>query len=342
MTKFARASLDVASEVARIAATPMSIRDRAAALLCPLSRIVPFQAAWIGLLAMGHLGHTELLNHGHEQRFRHYLAGSETFEQIELTGVNRSPGALCLRTSPVPESALPAWDLHLRPAGFKEGLGTGLFTPDGRYLGILLLHLDTADHPTDEALDLVGRLAPRIAAALDPLRSLADLAGIVRDATAGVALTREFEPLPLPGLAGHPLLASGAGPLTVVGRRFTDGETHLSFRCPVGADPADQRLLRVTALAAASPTPDLVAVVTLSPPGDQHGLSRHELEILGLLAEDWPDRRIATALRTSPAGVADRVALITARLAAPTREVAILRACRLGLYVPPGLPAAHR
>jgi hypothetical protein len=340
VTKFARAQLDVASEVARIAAAPASVKDRAVALLRPLARIVPFQAAWIGLLAVGQLGHTELIDHGHDKRFRHYLAGADTFDQIERTGVNRNPGALCLRTSPVPESALPAWAQYLRPAGFKESLGVGLFTPDARYLGILLLHLDTAAHPTDEALDLVGLIAPRIAAALDPLRSLADLAGIVRDATAGIALTRDFEPLPLPGLAGHALLTSGAGLLTVVGRRLTDGETHLSFHCPVQTDPADQRLLRVTVLAAASPTPDLAAVVTLSPTGDRHGLGRHELEILGLLAEDWPVRRIATALRVSPASAADSVAVITARLGAPTREVAILRACRLGLYIPPGLPAA--
>jgi DNA-binding CsgD family transcriptional regulator len=342
VTNFARASLDVAGEVARIAETPVSIKDRAAALLRPLSRLVPFQAAWIGLLAVGQFGHTELLDHGHDERFRRYLAGPETFQQIEVAGVNRNPGALCLRTSPVPESALPAWELYLRPAGFKESLGTGLFTPDGRYLGIFLLHLDTVDHPTDEALDVVSLLAPRIAAALDPLRSLAGLAGIVRDATAGIALTRDLEPLPLPGLAGHSLLASGAGPLAVVGQRLTDGETHLSFLWPVGADPADQRLLRVTGLATASPSPHLIAVVTLSPPGDQQGLGRQELEILGLLAEDRPDRRIATALRVSPARVADSVAVIMAKLGAPTRKVAILRACRLGLYIPPGWPAARR
>jgi hypothetical protein len=51
---------------------------------------------------------------------------------------------------------------HLERAGFREGVGVGLFGPDGRHLGVLTLHTKTADHPSDAARDFLGRLASRV------------------------------------------------------------------------------------------------------------------------------------------------------------------------------------
>jgi hypothetical protein len=48
----------------------------------------------------------------------------------------------------------------------------GLFSPDGRYVGILGLDTDAPDLLTDAACDLIGLLAPIIAAAADPIRSI--------------------------------------------------------------------------------------------------------------------------------------------------------------------------
>jgi ATP/maltotriose-dependent transcriptional regulator MalT len=86
----------------------------------------------------------------------------------------------------------------------------------------------------------------------------------------------------------------------------------------------------------------MVAVVTVSPPGNLRGLTRPELEILGLLMEDWPDERIAAALDVGQQAVATRIESIRVKLDAPTRDLATLRGHRLGLYIPHRLTSAHR
>ena len=50
MAEVAQAAVQVAVEVARIASTPESVEARAEALLEPLRRVVPFQAARISLV----------------------------------------------------------------------------------------------------------------------------------------------------------------------------------------------------------------------------------------------------------------------------------------------------
>ena len=62
--------------------------------------------------------------------------------------------------------------------------------PDGRHLGHLTVHTDTPTHPTDAARDLIGALAPLLAHAIDPLRSITAAARLVHGALAGVVLTR--------------------------------------------------------------------------------------------------------------------------------------------------------
>jgi DNA-binding CsgD family transcriptional regulator len=81
------------------------------------------------------------------------------------------------------------------------------------------------------------------------------------------------------------------------------------------------------------------AVVAVSPAGNLPGLTGRELEILGLLIEDWSDRRIAGALGLPVQIVADHIARAMAKLDAQTRVLATTRALRQGLYVP--RPLAH-
>jgi DNA-binding NarL/FixJ family response regulator len=78
----------------------------------------------------------------------------------------------------------------------------------------------------------------------------------------------------------------------------------------------------------------VIAVVLLSPPGDLYGLTDRELEILGLLVQGWPNRRIAAALFIAQRTVAAHLEHILPKLGAPTRTLAAVRALRLGLYVP--------
>jgi DNA-binding CsgD family transcriptional regulator len=227
---------------------------------------------------------------------------------------------------------------YLRPAGFREGLAVGLFTSDGRHLGVLGLSTDTDRHPTEAARDLIGVLAPTIANAVDPLRGLARVAGMIGDARAGIVLTRAGTTMALPGLPSHPLLATGSEVLTVAAQRRTVGRVHGSFLCPFPTGDAQGGHVLITMLACPPDSPQhLSGVVLVSPPGYLHGLTRRELEILGLIVEGWPNWRIAAALALAQRTVNTHLEHILAKLEVPTRTVAAVRALRFGLYVPRAL-----
>ena len=329
--------LQVALEVAGIAGTPASIEERAAALLEPLRRVVPFQGVWLGLLDPDSGAHTLLVNQGHDHRITDWLTSPAAVAEIEKLGLHRPRPPMRLRDVPVAPTELRSWVECLWPAGFRETLGVPLFTPDGRHLGQLGMHTDTAAHPPEAARNLIGLLAPLLGHAVDPLRSIIAAARIVRGATAGVVLTRAGHPLPLPGLGVHPLLVEGSA-LLAVATRLAAGREHVVFLCPLAGPPASTGHVHVTVLRCAERLPHhLVAVVILAPPGDLRGLTRRELEVLGLLVEGSTNARIAATLVIAPRTVAAHMEHILAKLPADTRALAAVRAQGQGLYVPPGL-----
>lgn len=63
-------------------------------------------------------------------------------------------------------------------------------------------------------------------------------------------------------------------------------------------------------------------------------LTQRELEVLDLLANGWPNGRIARHLVLSPKTVANNVSTILAKLQAPDRAAAIVQARRAGLGEP--------
>jgi DNA-binding CsgD family transcriptional regulator len=330
--------LNVAAEVTRIAAAPGRTEQRTQSLLHQLHRVVPFQGAWISLLDPEAREQPPLVFHGYPDALRDYMGGPAGVAEIEMLGLNRSRGATRLCDLPVQLEEVPSWAEYLAPAGFRGGVAAGLFTPDGRYLGMLALNTDTMTQPTTAARDLISRLTPMIADAIDPMRSLSAAVRIIRNAGAAVVLTRAGNTLPLPGLPGHPLLSSGSDVLMAVSERLADGNAHATFLCLLPGGDAGAGHTRVTFLACSPGSPNhLTAVVAISPAGDLRGLTGRELEILGLLVDDWPDQRIAAALDLPLLGVAERVEHILIKLRAPTRIVATLRALRLGLYVPRSL-----
>jgi hypothetical protein len=328
----------IMAEVARIASTPGRIDQRAEWLLEPLHRVVPFHGAWISLLDPEAREQPPLVCHGYPDGLRRYMSGPAGVAELETLGTTRTAEATRLRDLSVPLEEVHSWTEYLAPAGFRGGLTAPLFTPDGRYLGVLGLHTHTETHPTVAARDLITRLAPTIAYAVDPMRSIATTVRIIHDAQAAIVLTRAGNTLPLPGLPTHRLLSPGSDVLTIAAERLTDGERHATFLCRRMAGGAADGHLRVTTLACPYQSPHhLAAVVAVSPPGDLRGLTWRELEILGLLVEDWPDRRIATARHLPPRNVAEAVERIQAKLGVPTRIMATLCAFRLGLYVPRSL-----
>jgi DNA-binding CsgD family transcriptional regulator len=325
--------LDVAIEVGRIAAGPGTIEQRAEAVLGQLRRLVPFQAGALYLLSAERRELLSLVSHGYDA-VPEYLNSPVVMDDIELLGLDRSRTPLRMQDMPVPWQQVRGWAEYLRPAGFREGLGVGLFTPDGRHLGLLGLNTDSAEHPTEAARDLIGSLATVIAHAVDPMRSVAALARVVHDAQAGIALGPTGHPVALPGLSSHPLLVVGSAVL-VVARRFLDERVYAGFLCPVGGAEAADAYARITAIACPPEPPlNLVGMVLVSPAGDLVGLTRRELQILGMLVEGWSNARMAAAMVVAQRTVAAHIEHILAKLRVSTRTLAAVRAYRLGVFVP--------
>ncbi|NMH97896.1 helix-turn-helix transcriptional regulator [Pseudonocardia acidicola] len=324
----------IAFDVYGIADSPANMQDRAEALLEPLRRMVPFTAHWFGLLDPGSGKFLPITSHGYDEQVSRYMAGPAMVQDIELIGMNRSARAMCVRRLPVPPSELPVWAEYLCPAGFREGAGLGLFTSDGRYLGLLSVHTDTAAHPTDPALNLLEALGPVFARAFDPLRGVAAAARLLAGAHAGAVVTRDGDIEPLPGLHLHPLLRRDSPLLAVAVQQVTRGPSLVMFLWPYPTDDGPGHV-RVTVLGlAAEPPHRLSAVVALSEPGDLRGLTGAELDLLGLLVEGWSTDRVAVAFRVTRATVLHRVEQIRCKIGAPDRALTLMRALTTGLFVP--------
>ena len=84
-----------------------------------------------------------------------------------------------------------------------------------RHLGFITLLSDDPASLTVEHRDLLGRVRPLVARALDRLPSLAAFGRLAGDALGAAAATGHDRCLPVPGLPRHPLLVPGSPVLTV-------------------------------------------------------------------------------------------------------------------------------
>jgi DNA-binding CsgD family transcriptional regulator len=327
--------VEVALQVSQIAAMPGSAEDRASALLDQLRLIVPFDAARIVLINQASREQVTLVAEGYDIRTRRYMASESAFDEVEMLELNRRRTAMRLSDLPVPLEDVPVWVNYLRPAGFRGGLGVGLFTTDNRYLGVFGLNTESDRHPTKAARDLISLLAPAIANAVDPLRSLTSTAAIVHDAEAAVVLACDGTVVPLAGLPTHPLLDQGSQVLREVSTQIAAGRVHGSFLSPYPEQGRPATYRRITMLAGPRQPPHPAAgVVFVSPPGDLLGLTPRELELLGLLVEGWPNNRIAATMQITERTVGAHIEHVLVKLSTATRTLAAVRALRLGLYLP--------
>ncbi|GAA4607328.1 DNA-binding CsgD family transcriptional regulator [Actinoplanes octamycinicus] len=333
---------EVAAEVTALADLPASPAERAEAILDPLRRVVPFQAVRVALLDPGARRHDLLSCHGYDDRIRAHMVTSEDYDEIESLGLHGTT-PLRVHDFPVPAEEIRSWVELFRPAGFLEGVGVGLVTREGRQVGLLGLNTDSPAHPSPAACNLVRLLAPTIAYAVDPLRSLAVLARIVRGMAAATVLTRSGGTLPLPGLPTHPLLQANSAVLRVAVAHLGGTPDYATFLAPYDGPSAEAGHVRITLFGCDSRTPrHLRAVVAVSPPGDLHGLTGTELEILGLLVDGAAAVSVAAARRIPLRAVAGHLEHIRLKLAVPDQITAALRAAREGLYVPAALSAVTR
>ncbi|MCW2675500.1 MAG: helix-turn-helix transcriptional regulator [Modestobacter sp.] len=326
---------EILTEVAGIVAVVGTLAERAEALLTQVRRVVRFDAGWIALLPSEQNSHVPLARSGYDEGVCGYLDSPSVLEDAEQVGLSRSRRPIRGRDLLFPLSEVPGWAEYLEPAGFRDGVSAGLFTPEGHYLGLLALHTRAVDQVSEAARDLLGVLATPIASAVDPLRSLATIAGMVHQATAGVVLAPSGAVLTLPGLPDHRLLEPGSGVLAAAAAQLAEGGPHSSFLAPLPGLKGAETHVRITVLAAPTDLELFAATVVLvSPAGDLHGLTRRELQVLGLLVTGASNERIAAALGITARTVAAHVDHVRAKLAASSRTAAAARALRLGLFVP--------
>ncbi|MDG4790649.1 LuxR C-terminal-related transcriptional regulator [Micromonospora sp. WMMD1102] len=338
MVEFSSGAIEAVGEARRIAALPGDAEDRLPELFTVLRRVTPYSAVAMHVLDPELREFATLGGHGYPESVVAFMRDPDFYQDIELIGLNRVGPPLRVRDLPVPPSEVRVWAEHLEPAGFREGAGIPLFTSDGRHLGMITLNTDDPTQPDDAARDVLGLLIPAIADAVDPMRSIVNLSRIVADAIAGVVLTRGGGVLPLPGLGEHPVLRVDSVVLAVAVAGLADGAPHTSYLCPNRTVQGLEEHVRITVLPCPSSVPaHLVAIVLASPPGDLRGLTRRELEILGLLVDGCSNQQMAHQLVITQRTIAAHVEHILRKLDSPTRTLAAVTALRLGLYVPPPL-----
>jgi DNA-binding CsgD family transcriptional regulator len=336
---------EILREFTRLSAEPVGLVERAEAFLATLQRVLPVDAGVITLLPPDGDRYVSLARTGCDERVRDYLDGPALVADLDLIGLRRSHRAVRLRDLPVPPSELVGWAEYLEPAGFRDGVATGLFNAAGDHLGLVGLTTEAVRRITDTARDLLGLLATSIAIGLDPWRSLATIAGVVEHATAGIVLTASGAVEPLPGLPGHRLLTTGSAVLAAGASQLAEGGTHVSFLAPFPVTAGDGAAadgrgshLQITVLAVPRDVRHFAAAVVLAAPvRELHGLSAQELQVLGLLVTGASNERIAAALGITRRTVDGHVDHVRAKLGGRSRTAAAARALRLGLFVPPAL-----
>ncbi|MEV4640612.1 LuxR C-terminal-related transcriptional regulator [Actinoplanes sp. NPDC049548] len=327
----------LAAEISTIALRATGLAERAEAVLRALRPVMAIDAACVTLLRPDRRRQPPLVSFGYPGPVVEHLATPDFLGSVEQLGLHRYRLPLRVMDLPQPAAEIPGWADYMAPAGFGEGIGVPLHTADGRYLGVLATHTYSRTPVSDATRELLAGLAPLIAHALDPMRTVSALAGLVGDALAGVVLTQDDTLAPVPGLPGHRLLTRGSPVLAEVAACYTDGDSQATFHVPQSRqEPA--RYLRATMLACPDQPPHHVsAVVVLRPPDDLHQLDRREMTVLGLLVAGWPTAQIAARLRVSVLSVHAILDQVRSKLGTRSTAAAVMRAADRGLYLPPAL-----
>jgi hypothetical protein len=324
-----------AAVIALIVEEPVPVPERARRILEVLDPVFRYDAVSIALRDPERQIRIPLASAGGTAALHGYWSSPQADAELAQLGLNR-PGPPLLSTELSPPAAETVyWRRHLAPAGFRGGIDAALFTADGGHVGHLTVLTEADARPTLADRDLTGVLAPLIARAVDRLPAIRLFAGIVPDVFAGAVLTSAGNTLPLPGLPIDPVLAAGSPVVAEVVARLAVGDLYATFLHPA-LDGVAGALLRVTALDCSNGTADhLRAAVLLSPEPDLHGLSRHDLQVFGLIVAGWEDdERIAAALNSTTEDVAEAARRGMHQLGAPSRTGLAVRALRDGLYLP--------
>lgn len=318
--------------LAETAASSGTAAERAQGLLKALRRLVPFDGAWLALTDPLDRGYCPLASVNMDDSTVELLSKPSTTRIFDVIGTRR----IYQRSrAPYRAEVFPTVAELPTRGGTRRALGVPLFASAGRHVGLLALLARGRQPPSSAARRQLGRLTPVLARGIDPMRSMVTAARLVRDATAGVVVHTDGSCQPLPGLPGDALLSPRCPLLAVARERLDDGHVYSTFLWPRGGSHAPEGHVRVTVLRAPEDVPPaMAAVALLSPAPIRHDLTPRELDVLGLLVEGCSNLEIARTLVLAPRTVATHIEHILAKLEAPTRTLAAVRAERDGLYVP--------
>src|SRR4051794_7448464 len=333
-----QAADDAILDLTEVAASHGPLPERAGGLLERLSRIVPFDSAWMAHVDALHGSYHTVSDHDLDQRVCDYLAGPSNADDIDATGVNRRRPPLSPSDLPYPVEELQTWAECLLPAGYHEAQAVALYGTDRRHIGFLAILTEDRQPPEPEARHVLHKLTPLLADAVDPMRSLLPAARLVQGATAGIVLRTDGGTQELPGLTDHDLLQPTSDVLRLAQHALSAKRLHTAFLWPMGGAHAPHGHVQITVLATADVPAILAGVVLISPPRNLRGLTPRELQILGLLIDGQSNAEIAHTLTVTPRTVAAHIEHILQKLDAPTRTMAAVRAEREGLYVPSAGP----
>jgi len=338
MQELMASAIALAAAISRITtdgASPPELGD----LWDPLREVLPFSAAWLGVLDGSDHRFLTAAAVGHDAAVLAHLESPGYCSSLESSGALRGREPLRLRNGA--PSAYSSIEGLWSPAGRHYGLGMPLIALDGRPVGLLIVLTDGTGDPSDPDCRLIGKVAPMITAAIDPMTAIIGLTGLVVDAQASAVVAPGGAVHPLPGSPAHPLLVTGSRIVAIASDHLRTHGSPISFLSPCPGQETDD-YLRITVIACPPAAAALFAeLVIVSPPGDLHGLTRRELEVLGLVIDGATNRQIASTLFITQRTVAAHLEHIRSKLDAPTRTAAAVRSLDHALYVPSQLVGPH-
>lgn len=339
MPELLKSAVVLAAEINRITSATAGSPPEWRSLWEPLRDILPFSAAWLGVVDPSGGRFLAAAVAGGDSSAWKYFESRAYYDEVESSGVLRGGRPHVLSSGPQPSACpegRPGW-----PVGHNDGVAVSLIATDGRPVGLLVLISDAAGRPSDALCRVIGEVAPMIAASIDPMTSIIGLAGLVVDARASAAIGSGGAVHPLPGSPPHPLLATGSQVVAIAADRLRTHRSPTAFLYPQAVAGHDD-YLRVTAISCPPvPSSPFGALVIVSPPGNLHGLTRRELEVLGLVIDGSTNRQIASTLFIAQRTVAAHLEHILFKLGVPSRTAAAVRSLELSLYVPPQLVSTH-
>ena len=302
----------------------------AAEVVDELHEVVRYEAAQLTVRDPFATGHRTLVNRGYSDRVVAYVDSDYPERDPSMPAIIGGRRPVRMRDTDFEYRETYSYLEYWGPEGYRDGMTTPLYAPDGRYVG--LVNTSTADEAvlTDDVRDYMALLGGVLGAMVDPLADVAAWLDEERDARRlvvradGAVLARDAsEELGIPPAVDRAMVVQLAARLRsqpLVAARGLVADTD-------GALVEVQMMQTRAARLADEP----VALVSLRHAGQPFGLTARETVVLRHIADGACNREVAARLGVAPRTVATHVEHVLRKLGAETRTGAAARAVEHGL-----------